>query len=103
MLFHAIFPPLYRTVAPHHFMHYVYVLRSEVDQKLYIGVSSDLRRRLEEHNFKQNRSTKSRAPFKLVYYEAYAAKQDAIMRERKLKQFKNSYTELKKRMLHSNA
>jgi len=84
-------------------MHYVYVLKSEVDQKLYIGVSSDLRRRLEEHNSMQNRSTKCRVPFKLIYYEAYAAKQDAVIRERKLKQFKNSYTELKKRMLHSNA
>ena len=82
-------------------MFYVYVLKSEKDGKLYIGQTSDLRRRIKEHNSGQTRSTKSRIPFQLIYYEAYLDFRDVKIREAKLKQFKNSYTELKKRISHS--
>lgn len=46
--------------APHHFctMHYLYILKSLKDSKLYIGQTSDLRKRLAEHNTGQNKSTK---------------------------------------------
>ena len=54
-----------------------------------------------EHNSGQNLSTKPRTPFELIYYEAYKSKKDAMTRERKLKQFKNSYSELKKRIENS--
>ena len=90
--------------APHHFykkMFYIYVLKSFVDKKLYIGYTNDLKRRFNEHNEGQNKSTKLRAPFELVYYEAYKSKKDAAVRERKLKQFKNSYSELRKRIENS--
>ena len=82
-------------------MHYVYVLKSKVDGKLYIGSTNDLKRRFKEHNDGLNESTKHRCPFALIYYESYLSKKDALIRERKLKQFKNSYTELKKRMNNS--
>jgi putative endonuclease len=82
-------------------MFYVYLLRSGKDGRLYIGQTSDLRRRLREHNSGINRSTKSRTPFSLIYYEAYKSLDDTKIREKKLKQFKNSYTELKKRLKHS--
>ena len=82
-------------------MHVLYVIKSEVDDGLYIGVTNDLKRRLEEHNQGMNRSTKSRKPFKLIYCEGYKSKRDALIREKKLKQYKNSYTELKKRIIHS--
>lgn len=82
-------------------MFYLYVLKSFVDNKLYIGSTNDLKRRFKEHNTGQNKSTKPRAPFELVYYEAYKSKKDATTRERKLKQFKNSYSELKKRIENS--
>ncbi len=88
-------------LVPHHFMHYVYVIKSKVDGKLYIGSTSDLRRRMCEHNGGSNKSTKYRRPLELIYYEAYRAKADAGVRERKLKQFKNSYTELRKRIAES--
>jgi len=79
-------------------MYYVYILKSLKDNKLYIGYSSDLKRRFIEHNSGQNKSTRDRIPFKLIYYEAYYSVNDARRREMKLKQFKNSYTELKKRI-----
>ena len=82
-------------------MFYVYVLKSKKDSNLYIGYTSDLRRRLREHNDGESLSTKNRRPFSLVYYEAYLSAKDAKTREQKLKKFKNSYTELKKRINES--
>ena len=61
-------------------MFYLYVLKSKKDGKLYFGYTNNLRRRIEEHNKKQEKSTKFRAPFTLVYYEAYKAEDDAKKR-----------------------
>ena len=66
-------------------MHYVYTLRSIKDSDLYIGCTNDLKRRRAEHNSGKSRATAPRKPFKLVYYEAYAASEDAIRREKGLK------------------
>lgn len=66
-------------------MHYVYILKSEVDGRIYVGFSSDLRARLLRHNSRRVRSTKAYAPWKLIYYEAYRAKGDATKREKQLK------------------
>lgn len=82
-------------------MYVLYILKSQQDEGLYIGITSDLKRRLNEHNNGENKSTKSRGPFELVYCEVYRSKLDALEHERKLKGFKNSYTELKKRISRS--
>ena len=82
-------------------MYYVYVLKSEKDDKLYIGYTKDLRRRVHQHNTSSSLSTKSRIPFQLVYYEAYLSEKDAKDRERKLKRFAGSYTHLKHRIKNS--
>ncbi len=66
-------------------MFYMYILKSLKDSNLYIGYSSDLKRRLVEHNSGLSRSTKSRRPFKLVYYEAYLSQEEAQHREKNLK------------------
>lgn len=66
-------------------MFFVYVIQSKKDNQLYIGYTPDLRKRFKKHNLGLVRSTKSRIPFKLVYYEAYASKQDAVKREHNLK------------------
>jgi len=66
-------------------MFYVYVLQSEADWGLYIGMSGNLRRRLREHGQGESTSTKARVPWKLIYYEAYLVKADAEGRERFLK------------------
>jgi len=70
-------------------MFYVYVLKSEVDKKLYIGYTDDLKRRISEHNQGKTKSIKHRMPFELIYYEAYKNKTDARKREIELKN--NSY------------
>lgn len=65
-------------------MHYVYVLLCS-DDKFYIGRSSDLRRRLREHQNGEVKSTKGRRPLKLIFYEAFQSPADASRRERYFK------------------
>ena len=66
-------------------MYYVYVLHSEKDKGLYIGCTKDLKRRFSEHNEGRSKSTKNRAPFTLIYYEAFILNSDARIREQYLK------------------
>ena len=58
-------------------MHYVYVLKSLKDGRLYIGKTKDLRERFKNHNAGKVIATKYRKPFKLVFYEAFQHKTDA--------------------------
>ena len=82
-------------------MYYVYLLKSKKDNSLYIGYTSDLKRRFEEHNNEENISTKHKTPFQLIYYEAYKSQNDAKYREKQLKRFAGSMTHLKKRLRNS--
>ena len=66
-------------------MFYTYVLKSEKDNKLYIGHSDDLRKRIVRHNKGLVFSTKHRRPLKLVYYEACLAEDKTIKREKYFK------------------
>ena len=50
---------------------YIYVLRSEKDGNNYVGFTSDLRKRLKEHEKGYVKSTKNRRPLKLIYFEGY--------------------------------
>lgn len=82
-------------------MFYTYVLKSKKDNKLYIGSTTDLKRRFFEHNSGLVKSTKPRRPFKLIYYEAYAAEADARHREHNLKLRSKALTQLLKRISES--
>jgi putative endonuclease len=66
-------------------MYYVYLIQSLVDNSYYVGMTSDLERRLKEHNNGKTKSIKHKVPFKLVYYEAYLDKTIARKREIQLK------------------
>jgi len=66
-------------------MFYTYVLQSEKNKQIYIGFTSDLKRRLLEHNQGLNFSTKRYIPWKVVYFEACIEKSDALRREKYLK------------------
>ncbi|HOP00272.1 MAG TPA: GIY-YIG nuclease family protein [Bacteroidales bacterium] len=67
----------------------VYILQSQVDNTFYIGYTSNLERRLSEHNEGRTRYSSSKRPWELLYSEEYTTKRDAIMRERFLKKQKN--------------
>jgi len=66
-------------------MCYVYILRSLKDNKFYTGYTSDLKRRISEHNSGIKSSTSYRLPLRLIYYEAYINQKDALGRELFLK------------------
>lgn len=66
-------------------MFYVYILKSIKSDNLYIGCTSDLKKRFKEHNDGLNISTKPYLPWSLIYYEACLNKADAVRRERYFK------------------
>ena len=60
----------------------VYILKSARDGGYYYGYTSDLEARLERHNQKLVRSTKSRTPFSVHYLERFETKTEALKREK---------------------
>ena len=75
-------------------MYYVYILKHPTEERIYIGLSTDLRSRLKRH--------RSEHPgWRLAYYEAYASEADARARERRLKHYGNVQQLLKKRIMKS--
>ncbi len=69
-------------------MYYVYILTSENDKAMYIGVTGDLQRRIAEHKKREfDGFTKKYHIHKLVYYEEYSSPQDAIKREKQIKKW----------------
>lgn len=78
--------------------YYVYILQSLKDKNLYTGYTSNLKKRLKEHEYGNVDSTKNRRPLELIYYEAYREKQHALLREKYLKTTKGKM-QLKKQLL----
>ena len=65
---------------------YVYILSNKTDEVLYIGVTSDLLRRLYEHrNHLIEGFTDKYNVTKVLYYEGFNSIDDAIHREKQLK------------------
>ncbi len=62
-------------------MYYLYILRSIKDNKLYIGITGNIERRLKQHNNGHSKSTRYRTPFILIYKEIYSSKNEAAKRE----------------------
>ncbi len=66
-------------------MYNVYVIKSEVDGRLYKGMTNNLEKRIDQHNSGKNRSTKGFLPWKLVYHEVFITSEAARAREKYLK------------------
>lgn len=66
-------------------MYYVYILQSIKDKSLYIGYTTDLKKRFAEHNNGLSLATKYKRPYKLLFYEAFTNRIDAKHREVYLK------------------
>ena len=65
---------------------YVYIMTNKYNKVLYIGVTSDIKRRVYEHRNKLIEGfTKKYNVTKLVYYEIYQDSYEAIKREKQLK------------------
>ncbi|MFA6272635.1 MAG: GIY-YIG nuclease family protein [Patescibacteria group bacterium] len=66
-------------------MYFVYVLQSKKDSRLYNGFTGNLERRLKEHNQGLVTYTSPWKPWKLIYYEVFPNKKDALEQERYIK------------------
>lgn len=71
-------------------MHFVYILRSDKDGKLYVGITANVENRLAYHNAGRVRSTKNRRPFQLIHVEVCPTRMAAREREVYLKSYKGS-------------
>ncbi len=71
-------------------MNYVYILECS-DNTLYTGWTTNIERRLEEHNSGIGaKYTRGRCPVKLRYVEEFASKEEALSREFAIKQLRRS-------------
>jgi putative endonuclease len=66
-------------------MYYVYVLKSINFGKFYVGFTSNVNKRLEEHNSGKTKSNKAYAPFAIVYTETFETREEARKREKYFK------------------
>ncbi len=70
-------------------MYFTYILKSLKTEKLYIGHTDNLERRIHEHNSNQSKSTRFRGPWELIFSKEFPSRSEAIYLELKLKSFKN--------------
>jgi putative endonuclease len=66
-------------------MYYVYVIVDKQAARRYVGYTADLKRRIAEHNSERGAKYTKTGDRLLAYYEAFASREDAVSRERRLK------------------
>jgi len=69
--------------------YYTYIIESITNQHWYIGHTNDIDRRLVEHNSGQNKSTKGKGPWMLIFLRSFYNNLDANRFELKLKKLRN--------------
>ena len=68
---------------------FTYIIQSELDGSFYIGQTENLRNRLKYHNDGASKYTSRKIPWRLVYYEEFPNRSDAMKREKFLKKQRN--------------
>ena len=71
--------------------YFVYILQSIKDNTFYKGYTTDIERRLNEHNSGKSQYTKNKTPWKLIYLEECTDKTAALKREKSLKRANSKY------------
>ncbi|MEM7506447.1 MAG: GIY-YIG nuclease family protein [Pseudomonadota bacterium] len=72
--------------------YFVYILVSRSGNALYVGTTSDLRRRLHQHQAGQTGAHTARYKIrKLVYFELHDAAEAALLREKKVKRWRRQW------------
>ena len=69
--------------------YYTYILKSLIKDWYYIGHTSNLDKRLSEHNTGRNKSTKPYKPYKIVHLEHFKSKSEAYKREQQIKRYRH--------------
>lgn len=71
---------------------FVYILASRPNGTLYIGVTSDLAKRMAQHRSGAMPGfTKRHGVTRLVYFEAHSSMEEAIRRERQMKEWHRAW------------
>ena len=65
--------------------YFIYVLKSKITNSSYLGHTSNLEKRLIEHNNGKSLSTRGKRPWRLVYKEEYKTRSEAASREKYFK------------------
>ncbi len=65
--------------------YFVYILKSTIVDRYYIGQTSDLQKRLKRHNYGEMFSTKPYRPWEMIYSERFPSRSEAMKREQFLK------------------
>jgi putative endonuclease len=81
-------------------MFYTYILYSPTIKKFYIGNTSNIEQRIHYHTSGRSPFTRNKGPWGLVYSETYQTKQQALIRERKLKRWKSSQRIIEELAIH---
>jgi putative endonuclease len=70
-------------------MYDVYILKSKIKDRYYIGHTNNLEKRLIEHNSGKTKSTKAYLPWEVIHTESYKTKSEAFKRELEIKSYKS--------------
>jgi putative endonuclease len=60
----------------------LYVIRSQINSELYVGITKNLTDRLKAHEMGKNKYTKGLRPWELMYKECYASYAEARIKEK---------------------
>jgi putative endonuclease len=72
--------------------YYVYILASRRYGTLYVGITNNVRTRLEQHRAgRGSRFVREYGVFRLVLVETFASPQEAISREKQLKNWRRDW------------
>jgi putative endonuclease len=80
--------PAYRqagALASNQYMWYVYAIRSQIKNYIYVGLTSDINKRVQQHNKGKEKTTRPYRPFDLIHSEAFSSRAKARKREIYLK------------------
>jgi len=66
-------------------IYFVYIIQSKKDSSYYTGFTTDVKKRLKEHNFGSAKYSSSKIPFVLKWYCAFPDKKRAYDFEKYLK------------------
>ncbi|MEI7481632.1 MAG: GIY-YIG nuclease family protein [Elusimicrobiota bacterium] len=66
-------------------MFFTYILYSRSTERYYIGSTDNLIRRFHEHSGDQEKATKGRGPWIMVYWASFSSHKEALAKERYLK------------------
>ena len=70
-------------------MFYVYILQSLKDFSFYVGQCDDLDYRMSKHFDGMSKYTATKRPLRLVYFEVFVTRSEALKREKEIKKMKS--------------